>query len=186
MECPAPGEKWYVGQPDMISIADWSFDSGEAMEIRIYAEVTSMARQGSRWLLNGDREFDFVIAALPVAQLSKLLPPQQLQELKLRISYSALFQPSIDVPWRIAFTEGSPISLVLNDSSRHGAAQGGHEAWVAQTTTEWALAQVQAGATDAELAETLHSEFARLVGVDLPRRVDHSDPLMVWRWGLRC
>ncbi|CAE7353311.1 unnamed protein product [Symbiodinium natans] len=189
-EYKAPTDRWHVGRPNMGSLVELSAKDFE--HITRCGEVASVSWEGETWLLNGSDPVSALILALPLAPLRSLLPagtvegmlPTDLLEKdfeKARVAAAWVFAAPLELPFRIAFVKDSPISLVLNDSSR--ATQDGAkvEAWVAQTSTEWAAQCIKDAMPEAEVCAVLLRELSRILGKELPP-VQHQKAL-TWAYG---
>ncbi|CAK8997327.1 unnamed protein product [Durusdinium trenchii] len=178
-ELKSSTDVWYVGRPNMNS-----FVRLEDEAITLCGEVKSLSWDKAAWLLNGEDEVSALILALPVAQirpllagnLEEILPKEMLDKdfEKGRVAVAFAFTASLALPFRLAFVKDSPITLVLNDTSRAEgdklsadfAAESG-EVWVLQTSTEWAAECLKEERPEDEICRQLLAEFARLLG-ELP------------------
>jgi len=168
---------WYVGRPTMES-----FVLLEETNLTRCSEVSSLRRDEASWCINGEDEVSALILALPVAQIQSLLAPGSLYELlpkdtldkdfeKGRVAAAFAFPSSLSLPFSLAFVKDSPISLVLNDSSRappgdETTTKADAEVWVVQTSTEWAAECRANGMPEEEVCCRLLEEFLRIVGKD--------------------
>ncbi|CAL1136556.1 unnamed protein product, partial [Cladocopium goreaui] len=185
------GDAWYVGRPDMGSFV--LLEDTKGLTRLCGKEVSSVCWKEASWLINGEDEVSSLILALPVAQIRALLAPGSLEELlpketldkdfeKGRVAAAFAFPESLMLPFCLAFVKDSPISLVLNDTSRTSGPDGeGPEVWVVQTTTEWAADCKKAETSENEMCRSLLAEFLRIVG-KAAANVDHLKAIH-WLYG---
>ncbi|CAJ1424881.1 unnamed protein product [Effrenium voratum] len=125
-ELKGPDDRWHVGRPNMASFVQLSEE--DRKQITICGEVSSLRWAEDSWVLNSEDVVAGLILALPVAQLKPLLPagsedllPKELLDKdfeKGRVAAGFVFPERLRLPFRLAFVKDSPISMVLNDSSR--------------------------------------------------------------------
>lgn len=191
-ELKAPTDRWHVGRPSMESLVELSPE--ELKHITRCGEVASVSweEELETWLLNGSDSVSALILALPLAPLRSLLPvgtieamlPADLLEKdfeKARVAAAWVFAAPLELPFRIAFVKDSPISLVLNDSSRLQQGSDKAEVWVVQTTTEWAAQYIKQAMPEEEVCAVLLREFARILGKDLP--AVQQQKALTWVYG---
>eukprot|EP00928_Gymnodinium_smaydae_P059516 TRINITY_DN42876_c0_g1_i1.p1 TRINITY_DN42876_c0_g1~~TRINITY_DN42876_c0_g1_i1.p1 ORF type:complete len:369 (+),score=51.76 TRINITY_DN42876_c0_g1_i1:71-1108(+) len=188
------GDRWFVGYQSMSSIVELSNEERKMITL-VEEEISSMRWCRGIWTLNDVYEHSAMICAVPVARLMKLLPLADLHALlphqklavdfeKARYSGMFVFPESLSLPFTFAFPLSSPISLILNDSSRKSSAnafEAAREAWVVQTDTAWAAKQLQSERSKHDVAVELLEEFRRVLAMDLaaPLSID-SVP---WSYG---
>eukprot|EP00439_Symbiodinium_sp_Y106_P033683 s364_g4.t1 len=179
-ELKAPTDRWHVGRPSMESLVELSPE--ELKHITRCGEVASVSweEELEAWLLNGSDSVSALILALPLAPLRSLLPVGTIEGMA-RVAAAWIFAAPLELPFRIAFVKDSPISLVLNDSSRLQQGSEKAEVWEVQTTTEWAAQNMKDAMPEAEVCAVLLREFARILGKDLP--AVQQQKALTWVYG---
>merc|ERR1719329_2121826 len=162
----------------MSSITDIAAADSQHVTVK-QESIESVSWHDDAWLLNGCHKHVAMILALPVASVCPLLPPHMLDSMipsqmrqsdfeKARFSGMFIFSSSLSVPFKVAFSSDSQISLMLNDSSRAPEGSDAPEVWVVQTDTKFAAHHLDVGTPFKEVAHLLLQEFRRLLQKPLP------------------
>jgi renalase len=150
-------------------------------------KIENIEREGEEWWLRGARHdsderawgpFDWVVLTIPAPQAARLLlshlPDWGRAALKTRYSpqwsVGVLFERALNLNVDMYLGEGGGPFAVCRRAVVVGAegAEGAEEAWVLQSSAEWARERLELRAEMA--AELLVDEWARVVG-PLPSRV---------------
>lgn len=160
----------YAGVPAMNAIGK---ELASGLDIRLDTAVCSLARDGGRWQLVGDRqerlgEFDWVVVTAPAAQTADLLKSTTIgsnaAKVRMHACYALLlgFDAPLDLPWQAALVRDADISWISVNDSKPG--RPASPSIVVHSTNAWADANVNA---DMEaVRHHLADEFSKITGID--------------------
>jgi renalase len=173
----------YAGTPSMNAFPK---ALAEGLEIRRHTRILRLEHTSAGWSLSaGDGEqfvgFDWVIAAIPVAQARALLPSElgfasQLSEIEMQACYSLMlgFEAPVALAFDAALIHHADISWISVNSSKPG--RNAQTTLLVHSTNRWAEAHVDL--PRAQVIEHLLQETEVHVG-PVVRQAVHVD---VQRW----
>jgi predicted NAD/FAD-dependent oxidoreductase len=175
----------YVGVPEMNAVAA---HLARDLDVRSGQHVSGLARQGTRWNLEGDPAdegpFDHVVVSVPAPQAVPLLEAApDLRDRVARVRMSSCwalmlgFPSEFDVGFDGAFVESGPLSWIARNGSKPGRDS---ETWILHASPSWTERHLDA---DPEwVSSQLIEAFAEAAGTPTPQPTDQR--VHRWRYSL--
>ena len=159
---------------------------GQNINIMFSTRVTRLQRTRDEWYIfdEGVRRygpFDWIITTAPAPQCAALLPnefsgSQVLNEVQMHGCFSVMlgFEEAVDLPWRAAHVENSPVGWIAESSAKPG--RRSPASIVIQSTNDWAEAHIDNAIDDVKAM--LLAEVEKLFAIN------HSEAahISVHRW----
>ena len=203
------GERWFAGRAHMAAICELSAEERENIDVRI-GDVFDVNHESSTWVVATSQPLSIeddldaevpqeshlhssLIVATGVHEATEFLPRKMLDTalgrgrykdfVKERVSAAVVFERSLELPFGFAVvaTEGSAVTVAINEDSRSGASSDGSEAWVLQSATGWARQVLDDELDDTALCDAMVDSFATALGRKLPAVV--ASGVAVWPYG---
>ncbi len=156
------------------------------LDIRLNTPVACIEKTAGEWqLFDPDQNllgaFDWVISAMPPAQLSELFPVEffhmeKLKKVKMIGCYSLMlgYETPLALPYEAALILNADISWISENSSKPGRPP--NYALLVHSTNAWAEAHLED--EQSEVIDFLLRELKSVTGFD----VDHADHIALHRW----
>ena len=168
-------DDWYVGAPSMNSLVK---GMAEGHDVRWGERATALSiREDGRYVQidpsGWQGPFETVILAIPAEQARELLAdtsPELASEAAAAVTAPCwavmlAFGAPIETGWDVAEVSGSPLNLLVRNSSKPGRAN--EETFVLHATPEWTRANVDL--EKEQVAEELSGLFRQITGAGAPQ-----------------
>ncbi len=175
----------YVAVPGMNALCEVM---AADINVRLQIQIDTLQRSGERWLLlDGDGkqlgDFDWVVLAMPAAQVAALLPDNcsfkpGLNAVSMLGCYSLMlgFEQELPLAWDAALVKGADISWACNNHSKPG--RTANPTLLVHATNRWAETNMELD--DGDVITHLTDETAAVMDMSLSHAV-HVD-LHRWRY----
>ncbi|GFE52412.1 hypothetical protein So717_41650 [Roseobacter cerasinus] len=170
-DAPVWASPRYVAAPSMTALAK---ALASDLDVTRGWQVETLHREQAGWLLiNREGQqlgpFDWVVSTAPLPQTAALLPTSfaggsAFSQARMQGCYSLMlgFADPLPLAWEAAWVREGPLAWIAVDSSKPG--RGGPQAIVAQTSNDWAEANLER--PQEEVRDELRDAFATATGQD--------------------